>query len=61
MLVSGCAILSAAIFTGAAIYVSGLAESIEQGVRKAREAIAGGAARDKLEQLIEFSNRFKTT
>jgi len=45
---------------GAAIYVSGLAESMEQGVRKAGEAIAGGAARAKLEQLVEFSNRFKT-
>ncbi|HVS26403.1 MAG TPA: anthranilate phosphoribosyltransferase [Burkholderiales bacterium] len=46
---------------GAAIYVSGLASSIEQGMRKAAEVIASGAARAKLNQLIEFSNRFKTS
>ena len=45
--------------SGAAIYVSGLAESMEQGARKAGEAIASGAAHVKLNQLIEFSNRFK--
>jgi anthranilate phosphoribosyltransferase len=32
---------------------------MEQGVRKAGEAIASGAARAKLDQLVEFSNRFK--
>jgi anthranilate phosphoribosyltransferase len=47
--------------SGAAIYVSGLAESMEQGVRKAGEAIASGAARAKLDQLVEFSNRFRTS
>jgi anthranilate phosphoribosyltransferase len=46
---------------GAAIYVSGLAESMEQGVRKAEEAIASGAAHAKLKQLVEFSNRFRTS
>jgi anthranilate phosphoribosyltransferase len=45
--------------SGAAIYVSGLVDSMEQGVRKAGEAIASGAAHTKLNQLIEFSNRFK--
>jgi anthranilate phosphoribosyltransferase len=45
--------------SGAAIYVSGLADSMEQGVRKAGEAIASGAARAKLDQLVEFSNQFK--
>ena len=47
--------------SGAAIYVSGLADNMEQGVRKAEEAIASGAARAKLNQLIEFSNRFGTS
>ncbi|MGH8743567.1 MAG: anthranilate phosphoribosyltransferase [Burkholderiales bacterium] len=46
---------------GAAIYVSGLASSIEQGVRKAAEVIASGAARAKLKQLVEFSNQFRTS
>jgi len=47
--------------SGAAIYVSDLAESMDQGVRKAGEVIASGAARVKLNQLIEFSNRFRTS
>jgi anthranilate phosphoribosyltransferase len=41
----------------AAIYVAGLAPSLEQGVKKARITIESGAARKKLRQLIEFSNR----
>ena len=44
---------------GAAIYVSGLASSIEQGVRQAAEVIASGAARAKLKQLVEFSGQFR--
>ena len=42
---------------GAAIYVSGVANSLAEGVEKARHAIASGAARAKLRQLVEFSNR----
>jgi anthranilate phosphoribosyltransferase len=41
---------------GAAIYVAGLSASLSEGVRRAGEAVAGGAARNKLEQLIQFSN-----
>lgn len=41
----------------AAIYVAGMAASLEQGVKKARVAIENGAAREKLRELIEFSNR----
>ena len=41
----------------AAIYVAGMAVSLEQGVKKARVAIENGAAREKLRELIEFSNR----
>ena len=42
---------------GAAIYVAGVAESLQQGVNKARTAVESGAARAKLRQLVEFSNR----
>ena len=45
--------------SGAAIYVSGLAVSMEQGVSMAGEAITSGDARAKLSQLIEFSSQFK--
>jgi anthranilate phosphoribosyltransferase len=41
---------------GAAIYVAGLAASLKQGVEKADHAIASGAARNKLRQLIDVSN-----
>jgi anthranilate phosphoribosyltransferase len=41
----------------AAIYVGGLAPSIAAGIDRARESIRSGRARQKLEQLIEFSRR----
>ena len=41
---------------GAAIYVAGLVSSLAQGAKKAAEIIASGAARNKLEQLIQTSN-----
>ena len=37
---------------GAALYVSGVAESLIEGVELARQAINSGAARAKLEELI---------
>jgi anthranilate phosphoribosyltransferase len=40
---------------GAAIYVSGCASSLVEGVERARAAIASGGARAKLDQLVEFS------
>jgi anthranilate phosphoribosyltransferase len=40
---------------GAAIYVSGKAETLEDGIQKAREAIDNGKAKEKLEELIKFS------
>src|SRR5687768_5106076 len=46
-----------ALNAGAAIYVAGVAESLEQGLEKARAAIETGAAKAKLMELIEFSNR----
>ncbi len=41
---------------GAAIYVSGLADSHQQGVEMARRAIAEGKARDVLQKLIDRTN-----
>jgi anthranilate phosphoribosyltransferase len=40
---------------GAAIYVAGLADSLEAGVAKAGEVIASGAARDTLAALVAKS------
>ena len=42
--------------SGAAIYVAGLAGSLEAGIEKAEEVIASGAAKAKLEELIKLSN-----
>ena len=44
---------------GAAIYVAGCAETLAEGIAKAHEAIESGAAREKLRQLVEVSNRSK--
>ena len=49
-----------ALNAGAAIYVGGLAKTLEAGVKMATRVIASGEAKAKLEQLIAFSNRFKT-
>lgn len=49
-----------ALNAGAAIYVGGMAHTLESGVKKALHAIASGEAKAKLAQLIEFSNRYKT-
>jgi anthranilate phosphoribosyltransferase len=44
---------------GAAIYVAGLAESHEEGVKKADEAIAGGEALRRLERLVVLTQGFE--
>ncbi|MDW8470047.1 MAG: anthranilate phosphoribosyltransferase [Burkholderiales bacterium] len=44
---------------GAAIYVAGVAKSLEAGIARARRAIASGAARRKLEEFIAFTKRVK--
>lgn len=41
---------------GAALYVAGLAPSIRDGVKIADDAIASGAARAKLQQLVDLSH-----
>jgi anthranilate phosphoribosyltransferase len=42
----------------AALYVSGVAPSLWDGVALARESIASGAARGKLDQLVTFTRSF---
>jgi anthranilate phosphoribosyltransferase len=41
---------------GAAIYVAGLSDTLANGIRKAAETLSSGAAKNKLQQLIETSN-----
>lgn len=41
---------------GAAIYVAGISDSLQQGVQIATEQLQSGAALEKLKQLVEFSN-----
>jgi len=45
-----------ALNAGAAIYVSGVAESLHEGVERAREVIANGAARINLDELVRASH-----
>jgi len=42
---------------GAALYVAGVAKTIESGIDKARQAIAKGEARQKLEDFLAFTNK----
>ncbi len=46
-----------ALNAGAALYVAGLAPSLEAGVKKAAEVIASGAARAKLDALAALSKK----
>jgi anthranilate phosphoribosyltransferase len=48
-----------ALNAGAAIYVAGLAESHQAGVRKALEVIANGAAKSRLDQFVAFTQKLK--
>jgi anthranilate phosphoribosyltransferase len=42
--------------SGAALYVSASAATIQDGIRLASESIDSGKARRKLEQLVEMTN-----
>jgi anthranilate phosphoribosyltransferase len=42
---------------GAAIYVAGLTQSLEEGVAEADKVIASGAAKEKLQELIAIGNK----
>jgi anthranilate phosphoribosyltransferase len=44
---------------GAAIYVAGLTSTLDEGIAKAGQVIASGAAKNKLDQLVALSNSFK--
>lgn len=46
-----------ALNSGTALYASGVASSIEEGINKAREVIASGAARAKLEQFVQVTRQ----
>jgi len=47
-----------ALNAGAAIYVSGKAATMQDGVERAFETIATGAARAKLDEFVKFTQRF---
>lgn len=42
---------------GAAIYVAGIADTLESGIKIAHQAIESGAALKKLHELVEFTHR----
>jgi anthranilate phosphoribosyltransferase len=44
---------------GAALYCAGVAGSVADGVRRAREAVASGRALAKLSQFVAVSNKFR--
>ena len=48
-----------ALNAGASIYVAGIATSLADGVERAQELIANGAARQKLDQFVAFTREFK--
>lgn len=45
---------------GAALYCAGVAGTVAEGVKRAREAVASGAARAKLEQFVAVTQKLKT-
>ncbi|MDP1683410.1 MAG: anthranilate phosphoribosyltransferase [Burkholderiales bacterium] len=47
-----------ALNAGAAIYVGGVAVTLQEGIAKARTAIESGAAKAKLQALASFTQRF---
>ena len=44
---------------GAALYCAGVASSVNEGVKRAREAVASGRAAAKLDQFITLSNKLR--
>ena len=54
---SGAAREIVCLNAGAALYVANLADSIGAGIAKAREAIASGAARAKLDQFVQTTQK----
>lgn len=50
-----------ALNAGAAIYVSGVATTLADGVQMAEDAIASGAALQKIRELVEFGQMLRTS
>jgi anthranilate phosphoribosyltransferase len=48
-----------ALNAGAAIYVAGIAKDLKTGVERAIQAIRSGAAKQKLEEFVAFTNKVK--
>ena len=48
-----------ALNAGAAIYVSGMAKTFKEGIERAAQAIKSGAARQKLEAFVAFTQKLK--
>jgi len=48
-----------AMNAGAALYVGGVADSIEEGVVAAQQVLASGAAEKKLNELCAFTQELK--
>ena len=53
----GPALDIALLNAGAAIYVSGVAGTLQEGVEMARAAVESGAAKEKLRQLVEITHQ----
>jgi anthranilate phosphoribosyltransferase len=49
-----------ALNAGAALYAANVVPSIAEGITRAREAIASGAARGKLDEFVQFTKKFST-
>ena len=58
---AGKAAQMVALNAGAAIYVSGVATTIAEGVQMAEDAIACGAALQKIQELVEFGQLMKAS
>ena len=48
-----------ALNAGAAIYVAGVAPNLKAGVERAQQAIKSGAAKQKMEAFVSFSQKLK--
>lgn len=58
--VKGAARNTVLLNAGAGIYVAGRASSHVDGIRLAAQSIDSGAAKEKLAQLVQFSNQFES-
>ncbi len=50
-----------ALNAGAAIYVAGLAGSLKAGVERASATIRSGAAKQKLEEFVSYTQKLKAS